>query len=177
MSGSVNGITISAFGLCYRYIMAPATPPNHVRDLCIALAAMQCIRRWRWRGRARAWRSSEPYGYLLLPSTCVSPVHGPPPANGTLQLLTHLFEQFSRERVRLRSSRGRTSPCRGSVPERSSSAGGLGTKSADTTSEVVLAMIWQATKSELLDFKDRQVWLVEPDKFRRRLTVSHDCPP
>jgi hypothetical protein len=53
----------------------------------------------------------------------------------------------------------------------------LGTKSADTTSEVVLAMIWQATKSELLDFKDRQVWLVEPDKFRRRLTVSHDCPP
>jgi len=167
--------SVSAFGL----LLPTYYGPTYAAALscviyALLLAAMQCIRRWRWRGKGTGLaivRAAPVICFLMLLIRAVAPLPGVPlPQMVPLTWCSpHLFDQFSRERVQaaLESRSGFQLALVRYPHDHLEPVDWVQNLANIDRQKVIWANDMGAQQNqELIDhFKDRQVWLVEPDKI------------
>jgi len=172
--------SVSAFGLLLPIYYGPSYAAALTCVVyALLLAAMQCVRRWRWRGKSTGLaivRAVPVICFLMLLVRAIGPLHGLrlPQAAPLTWCSPHLFEQFSRERVQAAiESRTGLQLALVQYPNDRPQPVDWVQNLADIDGQKV---IWAndmgvQRNQELIDyFKDRRVWLVEPDEKPVRVT-------
>ncbi len=180
-------LSVSGFGLLLPIYYGP-TYAAALSSVIYALliAAMQCIRRWRWRGQSTGLaivRAVPIICFLMLLIRAVAPLSGlPVPQMVPLTWCSpHLFEQFSRERVQaaLESRPGLQLALVRYQNDRLQPVDWVQNLADIDRQKVVWANDMGTRRNqELMNyFKDRQVWLVEPSKIPPQISpYPHDGP-
>ena len=173
--------SVSAFGLLLPIYYGPTyAAALSCVIYALLLAAMQCIRRWRWRGKSTGLaivRAAPVVCFLMLLIRAVAPLPGVPlPQMVPLTWCSpHLFDQFSRERVQVAlESRPGLQLALVRYPHDHLEPVDWVQNLADIDRQrVIWANDMGAQRNqELIDyFKDRQVWLVEPDKIPPQISA------
>jgi hypothetical protein len=166
--------SVSAFGLLLPIYYGPTyAAALSCVIYAVLLAAMQCTRRQRWRGKRTGLaivRAVPVICFLMLLVRTVAPLPGVPlPQMAPLTWCSpHLFEQFSREQVQaaLESRPGPQLALVRYSHDRLQPVDWVQNLADIDHQKVVWANdLGRQQNRELIDyFKDRHVWLVEPDK-------------